>query len=735
MKQDLPWSVSGIPPEARDIARAAASRDGVSVGDWITRRILGETARTLSASERGEPVKHYRNERDEETRRDREDLTQRLAKTEAEADSAFRRIDETLRSVARRMETTERSQNEAQRAMSAAAAEIALATREQAQAFDHLNKRIDNVEHQSDNSALRDAVRGLHQGLSRLADQIAKTATEASGQVGMIAQNVETLAVKVAQVRDDAALSTQVMDGRMSALSERLRLSEERLESDPRGGEVERLGEIVQSLERTIDSIADRLAATEMLAINFARVETKVDGTEERMQEAMAKHLAAIDASIGAIRERLEHTDKKRSETDATVQESIETLGVRIDSNELHSREVFNEIKALGARIEASEGRGDEIPSAIKAMTARIETAEAHTHQIFAEIKSLGNRIEAGEDRNREVVNEIRAVAARSDATDGYGREVFEEIKALGARIDASDAQSRDIVSEIRALGNRIDSSDAQSRDIANEIKALAGHIENADDRGGPDLTGDIRALATRVESADARSRDVIAEIKALSTRIDANDARTRDAIADVRRQVGEAAKRVDTLEHEASMAFEPGYAQQPKQAYAPPAPPAYTPPQETAPEAAYAPLPPPVVEHEPEVAFEEPVAEEPPPPPPAEDVPEPVAEAALDMEPQPASDFDLPPFADAPPFPSGTYAPHPADDYVPPPSLASGEAYGAEAEADVPPVAQDYLAAARRAARPPPLRTARAARPLRSPSLSPPSPATARRSWSPSRS
>jgi localization factor PodJL len=310
MKQDLPWSVSGIPPEARDVARAAASRDGVSVGDWITRRILGETARTLSASERGTPVNHsYRNERDEETRRDREDLAQRLAKAEAETDGAFRRIDETLRSVARRMETTERSQNEAQRAMSAAAAEIQLATREQAQAFDHLNKRIDNVERQSDNSALRDAVRGLHQGLSRLADQIAKTATESAGQVGMIAQNVEMLANKLAQVRDEAALNSQVMDGRMSALSERMRLAEERVDSDSRSGEVERIGEIVQSLERTIDSIADRLAATEMLAINFARVETKVDGAEERMQEAMAKQLKAIEGSLAAVGERIEQAE------------------------------------------------------------------------------------------------------------------------------------------------------------------------------------------------------------------------------------------------------------------------------------------------------------------------------------------------------------------------------------------------------------------------------------------
>ena len=40
MRPDLPWNVAGIPPEAREAARAAARREGLSVGEWLTRRIL-----------------------------------------------------------------------------------------------------------------------------------------------------------------------------------------------------------------------------------------------------------------------------------------------------------------------------------------------------------------------------------------------------------------------------------------------------------------------------------------------------------------------------------------------------------------------------------------------------------------------------------------------------------------------------------------------------------------------
>src|ERR1700687_638867 len=207
MKQTLPWNVTGMPPEARALARAAATREGVSVGDWLTRRILAENARGLVTAEtRGEvsalPAPIYRYERDDETRRDRDDLSLRLARSEAEADSAFRRIDEALRTMARRLETIERSQNEAQRAMSTAASEVSAATRDQAEAFVLLTQRIDRVEQNSDTVALRDAVRGLHQGLSHLTEQIVGTASESSEQIEKLTANLDTMAGELASARE-----------------------------------------------------------------------------------------------------------------------------------------------------------------------------------------------------------------------------------------------------------------------------------------------------------------------------------------------------------------------------------------------------------------------------------------------------------------------------------------------------------------------------------------------------
>ncbi|HWU25262.1 MAG TPA: hypothetical protein VN154_02555, partial [Rhizomicrobium sp.] len=40
MQPDLPWNIAGIPAEVREAARAAARREGLSLGEWLTRHIL-----------------------------------------------------------------------------------------------------------------------------------------------------------------------------------------------------------------------------------------------------------------------------------------------------------------------------------------------------------------------------------------------------------------------------------------------------------------------------------------------------------------------------------------------------------------------------------------------------------------------------------------------------------------------------------------------------------------------
>lgn len=352
MKQTLPWSVTGIPPEAREAARAAASREGLTVGDWLTKQILGEAALGSQQASQQAPTPEAKSDwpapsgprrfaRDEETRREGAELTSHIARAEAETDSAFRRIDETLRGMTRRLEAAERSQNEASRAMGAAAADINAAAREQANAFGTLAERIERVERHSDTSSLRDAVRGLHQGLSRLADQIARTANESSTQVSSLAANVEALAGKLTSTRDESTKSTQALEMRMAQLAERVHAAEESSENamkalrtalglfesrlasaEPKAEEAARHASAIQNLERTVDEIAQRVTGAE----------TRASGSEEKMHDELGRHLSAIERSLDTIVQRLETGEKEHRETLADLRSNLGETAKRIDA-------------------------------------------------------------------------------------------------------------------------------------------------------------------------------------------------------------------------------------------------------------------------------------------------------------------------------------------------------------------------------------------------------------------
>lgn len=51
MTSDMPWNVPGISPDAREAARASARREGLSLGEWLTRRIETGQARPASQND------------------------------------------------------------------------------------------------------------------------------------------------------------------------------------------------------------------------------------------------------------------------------------------------------------------------------------------------------------------------------------------------------------------------------------------------------------------------------------------------------------------------------------------------------------------------------------------------------------------------------------------------------------------------------------------------------------
>jgi localization factor PodJL len=381
MRPDIPWNVAGIPPEAREAARAAARREGLSVGEWMTRRIL----RSFSDNSDGNTAVHEGwpanvssfNVAPEArpSRRDTEDMLAHVTRSENESGEVFRRIEEQLRGVARRLEATERSQSENNRAMTKAASEINVAAREQAQAFDQLGTsvigladRIDRVERMSANEGLKDAVKGLHQGLSRLADQISTTANQSASQISALADNLESVAGRLGQVRSEAEATNQIFEKRIAQIDELTRAVEHQAQANLEAIErqiSERIRGVEQQAQASQEAVAHAMANLEArkeedaaamkrdaeAASAISRLEDNLSRLEARGADPVIdQRLSGIERTLGEIAGRFDQPDK----TAAAVEDGLKRLAQRIEAAEAQQRDSVSELRAA---LNSTSGR------------------------------------------------------------------------------------------------------------------------------------------------------------------------------------------------------------------------------------------------------------------------------------------------------------------------------------------------------------------------------------------
>ncbi len=321
--------------------------------------------------------------------RDTDDMLARVSRSESETHSAYRRIEEQLRNLARRLDATERSQSENSRAMNKAATEINIAAREQAQAFDQLgshvvglNERISRVERLPASDGLREAVKGLHQGLSRVADQIAETANNSATQIAALAHNVESVAGRLLEARDEMEHSSKALNGRIAVIDERVRAVERAAHSSASAMEktlesIESTASTRKNEEAEIQRQAHALAllgeTLERLAAKFTTSEAQTAGAMARLEESVIKfetrnseptvdrRLQGIEHALADIAGRLETTERSTAGTAGAVDENLRNLTRRVDAADKRQREAVAELRAA---VKEASGRLEAVDPA-----------------------------------------------------------------------------------------------------------------------------------------------------------------------------------------------------------------------------------------------------------------------------------------------------------------------------------------------------------------------------------
>ncbi|HEY0302582.1 MAG TPA: hypothetical protein VGC36_14650, partial [Rhizomicrobium sp.] len=304
------------------------------------------------------------------TRRDTEAMLADVTRSETQANDVYRKIEEQLRNVARRLESTERNQSENNRAMSKAASEINVAAREQAQSFDQLGgsvmslaDRLERVERSSSSDGTRDAIKGLHQGLSRLAEQISSTASQSATQISALAGNLESLAGRLAQARAESEAHARAIEQRFAQIDSRVsqiaqidhqvaqidqRLShvsaiDERLRSVERAAQSNNdvIGHALESIEGRKDEEAAALRRAAETQSAIARLEDNFARLEQRGADpAIDRRLSGIERSLSDIAGRFEAAPRDG------LEDNIKRLAQRIEAAETRQRDQVAELRA-----------------------------------------------------------------------------------------------------------------------------------------------------------------------------------------------------------------------------------------------------------------------------------------------------------------------------------------------------------------------------------------------------
>ena len=343
MTSGAPWSVKGINPRAREIAKDLARKDGMTLGEWINRLILEDEGAPASLNEPAAGPTVI------ETPRRAPEAPARLEAVGHPADEVGR-VASALDALSERIEAAERRQTGAlsgiDRSVRGALDRLDLADREQIQVAARFEGLADEIK--TDQARASERLRRLEQDATgpRSAEAI-QTLESALGKLAARlyedeARTQEALAELKARVDQPPIDPASLVEAVVSRVGERLEAAQTRT------------GEALRDLGGSFVALDRRLKAVEAgagpdLEQRFARLSTELSLRMEASRLEMAAKLR--DAADG----RFDRMEGKLTEMAGYVRAAEQRSA---QAMEKMGREVVGLADSLNRRIQGAESRG-----------------------------------------------------------------------------------------------------------------------------------------------------------------------------------------------------------------------------------------------------------------------------------------------------------------------------------------------------------------------------------------
>jgi localization factor PodJL len=545
MKPGVPWSVKGVDLSARDAAKDAARRAGMTLGEWLN-AVIADTASD------GEPRHHRR------TPLEQEDpmaaLAERLARvTRASAETAPLRSERhDLSSVLDRAIAESRRQAEAveERTADALGAVLRLMERGEAQRRTEIESLAKVQERTS--LALRDAVAlvtrrldGLEAGI---ADQHGADLEPVRSALGRLEQRIDTLSERQASGGPGPRVeqSLRELEQRLVDIAEKIVSGEA---GEPAGLEGD-IARIEARFDAALDEVAGRIEETAHAASRTHELEDAVTQIRARQARIEAEHQQALPATrtLDALREDISGLAKR-----------LETLGAPrpvagLDVIHRDLRELSDAVGKLAPRSDLAALERTVREIAEKVADTRDPVLHDGLFGLIERLKPLADMPRLRED--------VEALAGRLDAIPAAMLRpadldaITRQIRDLQSEVEAMPAKASTgrFEQQLSALSERLDgvaaqhgASDSRNDQALADIRAALETLNPREDIGR--LEYRIDALAEQIEElanrpADEGLREQVAETHRVVSRIAEREPAIVGALDELKHRLG----RVDAV-------------------------------------------------------------------------------------------------------------------------------------------------------------------------------------------
>ncbi|VAV88138.1 TPR repeat, SEL1 subfamily [hydrothermal vent metagenome] len=422
-----PWSVKGIDPKARAAAKQAAQRAGVTLGEWLSNKMLAETGNGVAAHYPEQPAPDYRNPGyasavlpalgghrspvEPQMLSEVEALARRLEATEHRSTLAITGIDQTVLGLLARLEGVEKSQIDV--------------TERLVQSLETLDVRLEQADQQA-----------------------GEFSTRVDRQLKDTARRIDTLGeqsdTNASAMRHELGKDVELINNRSDEISQRLAVAEKQTDNAIRTLEASfvSVSERLIKAEKTIHSNSDT-GLSEKFDKRFALIsnelvkvvaETRGQLAAQIQAQAADPKLAQMEDAMGRIQEKFTSTENRHANTLEQIAVAVSKLGVAVE-NRLEQSEERSETRLLGLQQEqasALEKVGQSMAEVAERLEYRFEQAEAEKKQQIAQ-DDLEARLRESESRTSQLVEDaMQRVHQRLDeTTDQNAADISPVQKAL----------------------------------------------------------------------------------------------------------------------------------------------------------------------------------------------------------------------------------------------------------------------------------------------------------------